>query len=691
MAKKSAFFRLVRLVKWCLAIVTICIFAAISALYILISPEWLTERLVNFSEAQLGLQLKLSDSITIRHLPKIEAGLPAGIFLDPADGSPVGSFESARLKISPWGLLIGQLHISRAEISGLKSSIRIPCAEDIRQWGNSPIIKNKDLWVSPIVIRKFLLQNSDIDLIGDAASSTTLHVKQLETSELAPRMSPDILFSATLSDPTLDISADLDAAGHADLDIASQILGLKNFTFSSQGVLKGASFSSSISTEGFQYTRGVTTASSVNAKFDWDLISPLKLTASLSGLMTKNGTLAGKIDKVEAVQKLSGGTQSALITSGFVYETPAKKLSLPDLSLEYTVAADNLPSIEISLAGKAIAAFTNPACTLAAEGILNDAPMKISGTWQLAPEPIIRSDLSADCLDLSPKAAATGSLDIRNLFANALAPLSDMLGSTKLAARLSAKKLRDDSFEAADFKTDLLLQKGELSLHDIRAKLYGGVLEGGLQALRDGSWSSEFTVSGIRYEDLASAFEKHARTTGLLNAKASIHGASLFTPVTSQVLSGHVLFELADGSLEGLKKTPIPFEAITGRAELQNGIGSCSDFLLRSKDLKLSGTAEFDLRTLSMAGDVIAQTTGGRPIPVSLDGTIFRPEWMLSEPLDSSSESHLSVLPKQAGGSQVPEDSTPLAKALSPSSSRKQDLPWYDKLKIWVKKQLPRF
>ena len=123
MKKDSALIRLVRLSKWLILFAALASFASISALYIVVSPKWVEEKLEDFSSKKLDLHIKLDGQITIKHLPKIEVTLPKGTLTDTTDNSYLGSFSSGTIRISPWGLLIGQLHISSITLDGLNSAI----------------------------------------------------------------------------------------------------------------------------------------------------------------------------------------------------------------------------------------------------------------------------------------------------------------------------------------------------------------------------------------------------------------------------------------------------------------------------------------------------------------------------------------------------------------------------------------
>ena len=95
MKKDSALIRLVRLSKWLILFAALASFASISALYIVVSPKWVEEKLEDFSSKKLDLHIKLDGQITIKHLPKIEVTLPKGTLTDTTDNSYLGKIGRA--------------------------------------------------------------------------------------------------------------------------------------------------------------------------------------------------------------------------------------------------------------------------------------------------------------------------------------------------------------------------------------------------------------------------------------------------------------------------------------------------------------------------------------------------------------------------------------------------------------------
>lgn len=695
MAKKSAFFRLVRLVKWCVILAAFGIFAAVASLYILVSPERVAEELSAFSESRMGLQLKLSGPVEIRHLPKIEISVPSGAFFDPADGAQVATFESGRLRIAPWGLPIGQAHVSRIEMTGLKAGILFPDAEALRAWAASPLFAPSGKWIEPVVIRRFILENSDISIDGIQGAPAMLHVKHLETTELAARMSPKVSVSASLSAPARELEADFETAGSVDFDIASQIIGLQKFSFSSSGKYRGAPFTATAGTESFQYTQGVTTADAVDAEAVWNGEIPAKAAVRVTGLSTKGGLTSGRVEQLEVIRRLPGGTESLKAAADFAFAAETKALDLPALTLEATVAADNLPALDASLSGKARAAFDEPSASLDAEGTLNSAPVKLSGSWKSAPEPLVSVSLSADSLDLSAKADAPDAYSLRELATGAVTPLSDALGGTKLEASFAVKQLKKDLLEASGLAASLTLEKGALAVRGFEAQLAGGRVGGTLDAAPDGTWAADIEASGIRYEELARAFGAESLVTGTLGARFAVKGTDLEAVDPAKTLSGTVEFALEDGTAAGLSKEPLAFSSIKGSAALLNGIATCENLALSSKSASLSGTAEADLRTMEIAGDATVETHEGKRAAASIDGTVFRPEWSLSEPIEPAPEEPAAPAekaPEAASSAAAAEAQSPAAAAEPLKGSSGGSAPaWFDRIKGWAAEKIPAF
>ena len=166
MKKDSALIRLVRLSKWLILFAALASFASISALYIVVSPKWVEEKLEDFSSKKLDLHIKLDGQITIKHLPKIEVTLPKGTLTDTTDNSYLGSFSSGTIRISPWGLLIGQLHISSITLDGLNSAIASPDQNELQHLSRSPLIQDTDSWIAPVVVKKLILTNAQVAVNG---------------------------------------------------------------------------------------------------------------------------------------------------------------------------------------------------------------------------------------------------------------------------------------------------------------------------------------------------------------------------------------------------------------------------------------------------------------------------------------------------------------------------------------------
>ena len=69
MKKDSALIRLVRLSKWLILFAALASFASISALYIVVSPKWVEEKLEDFSSMNLDLDIMLVGQVSIKLLP----------------------------------------------------------------------------------------------------------------------------------------------------------------------------------------------------------------------------------------------------------------------------------------------------------------------------------------------------------------------------------------------------------------------------------------------------------------------------------------------------------------------------------------------------------------------------------------------------------------------------------------------
>lgn len=681
MNKKSFILRAAKLGKCCLVLFIVLVFASTASLYLFVSPEWAEGKLARFSQEKLQLELRLSGPVTLSHLPRIEVRVPSGSFIDPADGTVAGTFESAQLSISPWGLPFGQIHVSKAIFTGLKTAVRIPSIEQLRAYADSPLFKTSESWIAPLVIRRFRLDDSEIQATGGPLRPFTLRIKSLESSELAPRMTPSVRLEASAESNDGALKADISSSGQVDFDVTNGIFGLRRFQALISGRIEETAFSAKAETERFQYVGQGLTSPELSAMLDWGSASPVSVNFTASGLSTRGNLIQGEALSLKVLQKLEGGTQSLKLHSDFSIDSRTGALSLPGLKCEYTVAADNLPSVEASLQGKAEANLKKPALSVTASGTFNDSPVRLDGEWGASPSPFVKAALSADQLDLTPKSGASDALDLRGLFADRLRPLSSAFKGARMEADVKVKSLRYGLLNPTDLSASIALKDGGIGINGIEAHLSGGRISGAVDAAPDGAWNARLSASGIRYEELARAAGVPNAATGLLDGKLSLNG-SLLDDSSSGRASGKADFNLASGTLPSLARKPLPFERLEGTAEIRGGIASCGLWRLTSKTLDAHGSAEMDLRTLSIAGEALLRAEG-REVTASLDGSVFAPEWILSEPLQAGSPA--AQAPAEAAERTQPTSEPATAPAAQPPAQRS----WAERLRDWARKKLP--
>ncbi len=630
MSLRSAFSTGFRLLKWLLILSALTAFAAVASLYFFVSPKRVADQLGEFSHQNFAADMHLSGDVTIRHLPKIEITLPAGTFTDTADGSDIGRFSSGTITVSPWGLLIGQLHISRLSFDGFETAVEIPDAAKIKELSETPLLSEDDHWIEPVVVRRFALTNASVRVDGLRSEPVQVKILSLETGELAPRMTSFLTFRAEAESPADSIRTALSGDGRIDLDLRSRIAGLPDFVLSASGRENDVPFKAELRTDRFQYVNGSVSAISVAGTFASEGALPSSAEITLSDLSTRNAELSGKLTQVSFRKALEGGTQSfkAAADIGFAPET--KKLTLSSLSADYTLAADNAPEIAASLKGNLssdIAAKTFEADT---EGTLNEAPLRLEASGSLEPEPLLKASVSADRVNFCRKDETLPAIfQWKNFPSEVAAPLRTLADGITAEIAFSVRALDCEAVSVTDLTGRAAVSGKELSFSDMAAGALGGRVSGSAVFRDDGSWSVKSILSGVSFEKAAGG-----TLSGKLDAETELSAATSDPKQLISEASGHASFSLKDGLMPGLGTAePVPFESVSGRAVIRDGIATAENFRIAGRAFRASGSAELDLQTLSIAGEASVSDIENTSVQAILDGTLARPAWNLPEPL----------------------------------------------------------
>ena len=240
------------------------------------------------------------------------------------------------------------------------------------------------------------------------------------------------------------------------------------------------------------------------------------------------------------------------------------------------------------------------------KGRVETSEFEFSGQWQYGDEPQLTFSLSSPQMDLAhllPQEEAN----------------SDWSGRLKAKGRVHMDKGRYEGFEFSNLSTDLALDKGRWRLENFVASSLGGGIRGHGSFIydSDGLWFAVAPrIQGIPIHGFLNWFDLGtARITGKINLSGNLESSGKTGPERKGNLSGAFQLRVEDGVVRGFKllvrilslldlsrwfslKMPdvnqegIQFHSITGDFRVNRGVYATQNFLLDSKQLRITGAGE---------------------------------------------------------------------------------------------------
>ena len=194
-----------------------------------------------------------------------------------------------------------------------------------------------------------------------------------------------------------------------------------------------------------------------------------------------------------------------------------------------------------------------------------------------------------------------------------------------------------------------VLKAGQLDLAEVHGKLYGGTLEGSLDLRWGANWAVDGTadVSGVDVVPVQAAFDKPARLSGRLNAKARYSARARRGAQLASAIWVDAPFEVLGGAWHGVdlsrvaelplgklsKSGTTKFEKLKGDLALRGRRVEVNKMCVRSPALVAAGNVAIGPdQKLSGRLDVsVAKTGGFVGVPVALAGTPADPSVSLTK------------------------------------------------------------
>ena len=233
--------RIIRTFLWLICILALLAIGSVVTLYFLITPETVQTRLQS-SLDQIGLSIRANETARVKVLPTISVNLPSAQVFD-KENKLVAFYRSAHFEVSPWWLLLGQVHVQNLLIDGFSLQERELATPS--DWLKENIT-TKTALIDDLVIESVELNNSELRL---KLGSNLINLQNLRAvvSDPAPQMHAPISLSTQMHVSPANVLMDLNAAFSLDLNLASGKISLENLSVQSTGTHEGKPFQLNLS------------------------------------------------------------------------------------------------------------------------------------------------------------------------------------------------------------------------------------------------------------------------------------------------------------------------------------------------------------------------------------------------------------------------------------------------------------
>jgi AsmA protein len=323
----------------------------------------------------------------------------------------------------------------------------------------------------------------------------------------------------------------------------------------------------------------------------------------------------------------------------------------------------------------------------------------------------------------SPQAAAAASTEL---------PL-ETLRSLNIKGNVHVEQLTYSNLKLQNVTLGINASDGELALAPMTASLYEGTYNGDirLDARSDTPVASVDTaLTGINLAPLLRDFMDANYVSGTGNIQLALTGRGADTATIKRNLNGNGSLDLEDGVLQGVdvggvlrqvesmireqrartvaRGESTPFDAFSANINIQNGVVTTNDLLIKSSGFDVSGrgtlanltndSINFNLVANvdeTPASDEQSYDIGGYSLPIACTGTFTSPtclpdiQAIMVSAIQSAVQRGLTnLLERAAGGQTTQQQSPPVQETTDPAAERQQQEEARDPREELLKKAL---
>jgi uncharacterized protein YhdP len=244
------------------------------------------------------------------------------------------------------------------------------------------------------------------------------------------------------------------------------------------------------------------------------------------------------------------------------------------------------------------------------KGLLVGSPAEFSGRWRYTQKPQLVFNFSAPTLDI---AYLLSQIDPES---------TEWYETLTAQGKVSLVKGRMKSFEFAELKTDLNLDRRVWRLENLAMRSAGGAVHGVATIVDkpDRVWFSLTPkIQGVPLQGMMKWFEAgQAEVTGKVNMAGNLESIGKDGPERKQNLNGALSLRIEDGTIHRLRllvqilnlldlsrwftlklpdlgKEGIRFRSISGDFKVNQGVFSTQNLIVDSDDLRMTGGGKIDV------------------------------------------------------------------------------------------------
>lgn len=588
-----------------LAAVLVLALAVLAYVAATFDPNAYKPRLIELVRTHTGRTLSLPGDIRLTLWPRIGAQLGAVSLSEPGQEQVFAAVQDLRVSVALWPLLSRQVVVDRIQIEGLQLRIardrqgRYNFADLLPQQAGAPAAPASASAAPAVALPALDIGGIDIRRAridySDAASGQRLTVAALDlrTGAIADGRSSRLELAAELQGQAPALQLRLAAEGDFTPQLAEPAVQLKNLRLRLDGQAAG--------------------------------LTELQLELRAPALQASAQRAQAPALTLQAAARQGAARYEGQLGGALLADWAQQRYALGDLQVQALAPNPAGGTLQLQARGQLSAELQQEQIRLNLDGRLDQTTLALKAGIQRLTQPLIDFDLALGALDIdryrpAPAAGAPAAAPAGSAAAEPVIDLSTLRG-LNLRGTLGIESLQAMNLKATGLRLPLRVQQGRAEAGPIAATLYGGSLQGTVQASAGQPQQLGARLElrevqlGPLLQDLLGQQPLDGRGRVSLDLRTSGQTLSGF----KRQLNGQLAVQLRDGAIRGINLAALLRDAkarLAGGASGSTAAQEKTDFSELSASWRITdGVARND----DLSGKSPLLRLGG-------SGTIYLPE-----------------------------------------------------------------